>query len=71
LACQTVHLFIYRSIFFFIIMSRYDPLADVPNDIEGEQDRVMFIRTITQIIVKLIDHFLSRFDLSFFFFLIQ
>jgi len=52
-------------------MSRYDPLADVPNDIEGEQDRVMFIRTITQIIVKLIDHFLSRFDLSFFFFLIQ
>jgi len=31
---------------------RYDPLSDVPNDIEGEQDRVIFIRTVTQIIVR-------------------
>ncbi len=33
---------------------RYDPLSDVPNDIEGEQDRVIFIRTVTQIIVRTI-----------------
>lgn len=34
------------------ILIRYDPLADVPTDIEGEQDRVMFIRAVTQIIVR-------------------
>jgi clusterin-associated protein 1 len=38
------------SSYFFQI--RYDPLADVPIDIEGEQDRVMFVRYITQIIVR-------------------
>ncbi|CAF3872111.1 unnamed protein product [Rotaria sp. Silwood2] len=32
------------------LVKQYDPQADVPNDIEGEQDRVMFIRTIAQII---------------------
>lgn len=32
------------------LVKQYDPLADVPSDIEGEQDRVMFIRAITQII---------------------
>lgn len=32
--------------------ARYDPLADVPLEIESEQDRVVFIRTITQIIVS-------------------
>ena len=31
---------------------RYDPQVDVPQDIEGEQDRVIFIRTVAQIIVR-------------------
>ena len=30
---------------------RYDPQVDVPVNIEGEQDRVMFTRTIAQIVV--------------------
>mgnify|MGYP000283022342 CR=1 FL=1 len=37
--------------FFFFVKFRYDSQADIPNDIEGEQDRVMFIRTVVQIIV--------------------
>ncbi|CAF1001999.1 unnamed protein product [Rotaria sordida] len=32
------------------LAKQYDSLADVPSDIEGEQDRVAFIRAITQII---------------------
>ncbi|CAF0993618.1 unnamed protein product [Adineta steineri] len=32
------------------LVKQYDPLTDVPNDIESEQERVIFIRTITQII---------------------
>lgn len=36
---------------FILIKFRYDPQADVPDDIEGEQDRVMFIRAVAQIIV--------------------
>ncbi|CAF0798128.1 unnamed protein product [Rotaria sp. Silwood1] len=32
------------------LVKQYDPLSDVPSDIEGEQDRVIFIRAITQII---------------------
>ena len=34
------------------LVKQYDPTADVPQDIEGEQDRVMFIRTVAQIIVR-------------------
>lgn len=53
MACQTVHIL---SLFFSLptFSIRYDPLADVPTDIEGEQDRVIFIRTIAQIIVRTI-----------------
>ncbi|CAF3597040.1 unnamed protein product [Rotaria sp. Silwood1] len=32
------------------LVKQYDPQADIPHDIEGEQDRVMFIRTIAQTI---------------------
>ncbi|CAF0913997.1 unnamed protein product [Rotaria sordida] len=32
------------------LVKQYDPQSDVPNDIEGEQDRVLFIRTVAQII---------------------
>ncbi|CAF0966667.1 unnamed protein product [Rotaria sordida] len=32
------------------LVKQYDPQSDVPNDIEGEQDRVMFIRAVAQII---------------------
>ncbi|CAF3481044.1 unnamed protein product [Rotaria socialis] len=32
------------------LVKQYDPLADVPADIEGEQDRVVFVRAVTQII---------------------
>ncbi|CAF2970910.1 unnamed protein product [Rotaria sp. Silwood2] len=32
------------------LVKQYDSLADVPSDIEGEHDRVIFIRSITQII---------------------
>jgi clusterin-associated protein 1 len=45
----------YNKIFFFfsLIFSqfRYDPQADIPHGMEGEQDRVIFIRTVAQIIV--------------------
>jgi clusterin-associated protein 1 len=41
----------FSSCHFIFSSIRYDPLADVPSDIEGEQDRVIFIRTIAQIIV--------------------
>ncbi|CAF1577100.1 unnamed protein product, partial [Adineta steineri] len=32
------------------LVKQYDPLSDVPTDIESEQDRVIFIRTVAQII---------------------
>ena len=32
---------------------RYDPLSEVPTEIEREQDRVLFIRTVAQIIVRM------------------
>jgi len=53
-----------------LILNRYDPLADVPSDIEGEQDRVIFIRTITQIIVRKIQRF-YKFSFFSFLFLLQ
>ena len=34
------------------LVKQYDPLTDVHPDIEGEQDRVIFIRTIAQIVVR-------------------
>jgi clusterin-associated protein 1 len=39
------------------LVKQYDPLADVPNDTEGEQDRVIFIRTVAQIIVNILIYF--------------
>ncbi|CAF2029434.1 unnamed protein product [Rotaria magnacalcarata] len=32
------------------LVKQYDSQADIPNDIEGEHDRVIFIRTVAQII---------------------
>jgi hypothetical protein len=52
LACETVEIFFFFLLFYLIKYPfRYDPQVDVPSDIEGEQDRVIFIRTIAQIIV--------------------
>lgn len=41
------------SLIFNYFQYRYDPLSDIPTEIGREQDRVLFIRTVAQIIVRM------------------
>ena len=38
----------YFSIFIFLSITRFDPAADLPGEIETPDERVMFIRSVVQ-----------------------
>ena len=54
-AC-TLRSFVYIDRSYHLHSFRYDPTADLPSEIDTEQDRVIFIQSLAQFMVLLCTH---------------